>query len=35
MKTRNPEDFPENGFVIVASLKERYYQAAIECAESV
>ncbi len=31
----NPKDFPDNGFVIVASLKERFYQAAIECAESV
>ena len=35
MKEINPKDFPENGFVIVASLKERFYKAAIECAESV
>ena len=35
MNKRNPEEFPENGFIIVASLKERFYKAAIECAESV
>ena len=28
-------NFPENGFVIVASKHERFYKAAIECAESV
>ncbi len=28
-------NFPDNGFVIVASLHERFYKAAIECAESV
>ncbi len=35
MREINPKDFPDNGFVIVASLRERFYQAAIECAESV
>ena len=28
-------NFPDNGFIIVASLHERFYKAAIECAESV
>ena len=35
MNTRNPKDFPDNGFVIVASKHERFYKAAIDCAESV
>ena len=35
MNTRNPKDFPENGFVIVGSRHERFYKAAIDCAESV
>ena len=35
MNKINPEEFPENGFVIVASKHERFYKAAIECAESV
>jgi hypothetical protein len=32
---RKPEDFPDNGFIIVASKSIRFYKAAIECAESV
>ena len=35
MNKINPEEFPENGFVIVASKHERFYKAALECAESV
>ena len=35
MREIDPKDFPENGFIIVASLKERFYEAALECAESV
>ena len=33
--TDDSEDFPDDGFLIVASVHERFYRAAIDCAESV
>ena len=35
MKKENLPDFPDNGFVIVASMFEAFYKAAIELAESI
>ena len=34
-KAEDVIDFPENGFVLVASIHEKFYRAAVECAESI